>query len=57
MMRKKGVKRMKHLKRGKIQILLLLAGIILLCFGVWRKEVETVIEKAVNLCLECVGIG
>ena len=33
------------------------AGVVLVCFGVLRGEVDTVFSKAVKLCLECVGIG
>ena len=36
---------------------LLVAGIAMLCFGVWRGEAATVLSKAIKLCLECVGIG
>ena len=39
------------------QIALLMAGIAMLCFGVWRGEAATVLSKAIKLCLECVGIG
>ena len=36
---------------------LLVAGVAMLCFGVWRGEAATVLSKAIKLCLECVGIG
>ncbi|WP_095406862.1 CD1871A family CXXC motif-containing protein [Romboutsia maritimum] len=41
----------------------LLRGIVLfmsICFivgGVYRNEVKIVLNKATNICLECIGIG
>ncbi len=49
--------KLSHVKKAAAQIVLLLAGIAMLCFGVWRGEAATVLSKAVKLCLECVGIG
>ena len=37
--------------------LMLCVGILLIVLGVWRGEAETVFEKAIRICLECVGIG
>ena len=48
---------MSHVKKTATQVTLLLAGVAMLCFGVWRGEAETVLSKAIKLCLECVGIG
>lgn len=44
-------------KKAAVQVLLLLAGIAMLIFGIWREEVQTVFSKAIRLCMECVGIG
>ena len=45
-------------KKAAAQIVLLMAGAAaMLCFGVWRGEAATVLSKAIQLCLECVGIG
>ena len=44
-------------KKAAAQIVLLMAGAAMLCFGVWRGEAATVLSKAIKLCLECVGIG
>ena len=48
---------MSHGKKAAVQAVLLAVGAVMLCFGVWRGEAETVLSKAVKLCLECVGIG
>ena len=44
-------------KKALVQSLLLLAGIMMICFGIWRGEADIVLNKAIRLCLECVGIG
>ena len=45
------------LKKAAAQVLLLLIGIVMLVFGIWRHEAQTVFSKAIRLCMECVGIG
>ncbi len=44
-------------KKAVFQGLLLIVGVAMLCFGAMRGEVDTVLSKAIRLCLECVGIG
>ena len=44
-------------KKAAVQVLLLLAGIAMLIFGIWREEAQTVFSKAIRLCMEFVGIG
>lgn len=39
------------------QVALLIVGIAMVCFGVMRGEADTVLAKAIRLCLECIGIG
>jgi hypothetical protein len=51
------VRKMSHVKKAVAQAMLLVVGIAMLCFGVWRGEAATVLSKAIKLCLECVGIG
>jgi len=48
---------MSHREKAALQVFLLLAGVAMVCFGVWRGEAATVLSKAIKLCLECVGIG
>ena len=43
--------------KKQAQLLLLAAGVLMLLFGVWRGEADTVFSKAIRLCMECVGIG
>ena len=44
-------------KKTAAQVLLLLIGMAMLVFGIWREEAQTVFSKAIRLCMECVGIG
>ena len=48
---------LSHVKKYTLQVVLLIAGAVMVCFGVWRGETMTVLSKAIKLCLECVGIG
>lgn len=45
------------LRSTGITILLLTIGIAFLTIGIWRKEYAIVMAKAINICLECIGIG
>ncbi len=44
-------------KKKQALLLLLAAGVLMLLFGLWRGEADTVFSKAIRLCMECVGIG
>lgn len=46
---------LKH--RTAAQLFLLAVGISMIGFGLWRGEADTVLSKAIRLCMECVGIG
>ena len=41
----------------KTAILLLILAVFMIGFGVYRTEAATVLNKGINICLECVGIG
>ena len=48
---------MSFIKKNRAALLLLLIGIAFFALGVWRGENETFFRKAVNICMECVGLG
>ncbi len=41
----------------KLTVLFLVTGILFMSIGVFRGEAVVVLNKGINLCLECVGIG
>jgi len=43
--------------KDKSKYLLLLASFALIAAGIYRGEVVEVLKKAINICLECIGIG
>lgn len=55
------MKSMEFLKsfrsKALLQTGLILAGIAALALGIYRGEVQTVLMKAIYICLECIGIG
>ncbi|MBQ9642514.1 MAG: hypothetical protein IJV26_00565 [Lachnospiraceae bacterium] len=36
---------------------LILVAIASMAFGIYRGEVEIVLMKAINICMECIGLG
>lgn len=48
---------MSFLRGNRTALVLTAAALLFLALGVWRGEVEVVFRKAVNICLECIGLG
>ena len=48
---------MREKTRRVCAVSLLVLGVAFVAIGIYRGEVETVLRKAVMICLECIGIG
>ena len=44
-------------KSKKIWLLLLPLGIIMIAIGIIQDGYNDVLQKAIRICLECIGIG
>jgi hypothetical protein len=55
-----GVKRRNHMKKGiptRMTVALLTAAIAVCAFGAFLGELDIVMAKAINICMECIGLG
>jgi len=43
--------------KKKMQIVIALAGILLIVIGINQGDYLDVLNKAIHICLECIGIG
>ena len=43
--------------RDVIRIGVFITSILFIFAGIFRNEVGIVLKKAINICLECIGIG
>lgn len=48
---------MNRARRRGPGLLLLAVGIACMVYGAARGEMEVVFMKAVNICMECIGLG
>ncbi len=45
------------LRTSRAGILAAAAGLVMMAVGISRGEMAVVLEKAINICMECIGIG
>ncbi|MEZ3468669.1 MAG: thioredoxin [Schaedlerella sp.] len=45
------------LRSSRAGLLIAAAGLAMMGAGICRGEMAVVMEKAINICLECIGIG
>lgn len=50
-------KGMEKRTRRLIAGVLLVVAVMMIVYGMYRGEVSIVLNKAVNVCLECIGLG
>lgn len=48
---------MSFVRRNRVPLLLCAAAAVCLAWGVMQGQDQTVFRKAVNICMECIGLG
>lgn len=48
---------MDNKKKTAARILGFIAACVFICYGALRGETGIVLNKAVNICFECIGLG
>lgn len=48
---------MSFIRRNSAAIVIIALGIAFIVLGVGRGEDQTVFRKAINICMECIGLG
>lgn len=49
--------KIKMMRLNYLRFLLIVLGIFFIGIGIHTKEVFEVLTKAINICLECIGVG
>lgn len=47
----------RQLRSSLPGILIAFVGLFMIIFGIYRGEMPIVLQKAINICMECIGIG
>ncbi len=48
---------MARIRDLAVRLAIMAAAVLMVVIGIRNGEARTVFEKAVNICLECIGIG
>lgn len=48
---------MSFFRRNRAAVMTLAVAVLFLVQGVLREETQIVFRKAVNICMECIGLG
>jgi len=48
---------MKKRKIHPLFWIVMTCGLVFLVLGIWREEVTVLYQKAIYICMECIGLG